>query len=193
CEAIALFTDRARAARPEFVLTDEKASAVNDVCARLDGFALDIGPAASKIKVLTPQAIRSRLAAGLDVIAAAARNLPPRQRTLRATISWSCGQLTEPEQRLFARLSVFRGGASIEALHAVGNPGGDLGVDTLEVLTSLIDNSLVRQTELLDGEPRFGMLETIREYAAELLAAQRDSAPTERRHAKHFLDQIGRA
>ena len=187
CEAIALFSERARAAQARFALTEENARVVADVCARLDGLPLAIELAASRIKVLTPQAIRSRLAAGLDVIAATARNLPPRQRTLRATISWSCGQLTEPEQRLFARLSVFRGGAGLEAVHAVGNPGGDLGVDTLEVLTSLIDNSLVRQTELPDGEPRFGMLETIREYAAELLAAQQDSAPTERRHAEHFL------
>jgi predicted ATPase/class 3 adenylate cyclase len=187
CEAVALFSERARTAQARFALTEENARVVADVCARLDGLPLAIELAASQIKVLTPQAIRSRLAAGLDVIAAAARNLPPRQRTLRATISWSCGQLTEPEQRLFARLSVFRGGASIEALHAVGNPGGDLGIDTLEVLTSLIDNSLVRQTELPDGEPRFGMLETIREYAAELLAAQQYSAPTERCHAEHFL------
>jgi predicted ATPase/class 3 adenylate cyclase len=187
CEAIALFTDRARAARPEFVLTDENASAVNDVCARLDGLPLAIELAASRLKVLTPQAILSRLDAGPDLLTATARNVPQRQRTLRATIKWSCDQLTEPERRLFARLSVFRGGASLDAVEAIGNPGGDLGIHTLEGLTSLIDNSMVRQTELPGGESRYAMLETIREYAGELLVAHQDSASTARQHAEYFL------
>jgi predicted ATPase/class 3 adenylate cyclase len=187
CEAITLFTDRARAARPQFVLTDDNASAVNDVCVRLDGLPLAIELAASRVKVLTPQAILLRLAVGPDLLTATARNVPQRQRTLKAAIGWSAGLLAEPEQRLLARLSVFRGGASLDAMEAIGNPARDLGIDTLDALTSLIDNSLVRQVELPDGEPRFGMLETIREYAAELLAAQQDSAPTERRHAEHFL------
>ena len=186
CEAVALFSERARAAQARFALTEENAAswrrmrpprrlATGDRAGRQPDQGADSAG----------NPVPARRWPGRD----SGRSSQPasRQRTLRATISWSCGQLTEPEQRLFARLSVFRGGASIEALHAVGNPGGDLGVDTLEVLTSLIDNSLVRQTELPDGEPRFGMLETIREYAAELLAAQQDSAPTERRHAEHFL------
>jgi predicted ATPase/class 3 adenylate cyclase len=187
CEAIALFTDRARAARPQFVLTDDNASAVNDVCVRLDGLPLAIELAASRVKVLTPQAILSRLAVGPDLLTAAARNVPQRQRTLKAAIGWSAGLLAEPEQRLLARLSVFRGGASLDAVEAIGNPAGDLGIDTLDALTSLIDNSLVRQVELPDGESRYAMLETIREYAGELLAGWQDSAPTERRHAEHFL------
>jgi tetratricopeptide (TPR) repeat protein len=168
-------------------LTEESAQFVRDVCARLDGLPLAIELAASRIKVLTPQAILSRLATGPDLLTAAARNLPPRQRTLRAAISWSCGLMAEPEQRLFARLSVFRGGASLDAVEAVGEPDSDLGVDTLDGLTSLVDNSLVRQIELPNGEPRFGMLETIREYAGELLAAGDDEGATRRRHAEHFI------
>ena len=186
-EAIALFIERARAASPEFALSESNARAVADICGRLDGLPLAIELAASRIKVLTPQAILSRLRAGPDLLAATARNLPPRQRTLRATISWSHGLLAEPEQRLFARLSVFRGGVSLEALEAVGNPEGDLGVDTLDGLISLIDNSLVGKTETRNGDPRFGMLETIREFAGELLAAEGDEAATRRRHADYFL------
>ncbi|HEX6576862.1 MAG TPA: adenylate/guanylate cyclase domain-containing protein [Jiangellaceae bacterium] len=187
CEAIALFVERARAARPGFGLTDENAGVVADVCIRLDGLPLAIELAASRVKVLTPQAIRSRLAEGPDLLTASARNLPARQRTLRATIGWSCGLLTEPQRRLFSRLSVFRGGAGLDAVEAVGNPLGDPGVDTLDALSSLVDDSLVRQTEMPDGEPRFGMLETIREYAGELLAATEDEAPTRQRHAEHYL------
>jgi predicted ATPase/class 3 adenylate cyclase len=186
-EAIALFTDRVRAVRPEFVVTDENAAAVAGICARLDGLPLAIELAASRMKVLSPQKILSRLAIGPDLLTATARNLPPRQRTLRATINWSYGLLYEPEQRLFARLSVFKGGASFDAAEAVGNPEDDLGVDTLDALTVLVDNSLVRQTETKDAEPRFGMLETIREYAGELLASGDDAAPARRRHADYFL------
>jgi predicted ATPase len=183
-EAVVLFVERARAARPGFGLTDENARAVADVCTRLDGLPLAIELAASRVNVLTPQAIRSRLAGGPDLLTASARNLPARQRTLRATIGWSCGLLTEPQRRLFNRLSVFRSGAGLDAVEAVG---GDLGVDILDALSSLVDNSLVRQTEMPDGEPRFGMLETVREYAGELLAATDDEAPTRRRHAEHYL------
>jgi predicted ATPase/class 3 adenylate cyclase len=187
CEAIALFTERARAARPEFALTAENANVVAEVCTRLDGLPLAIELAASRVNVLTPQAIRSRLAGDSNLLTASARNLPARQRTLRATIGWSCGLLEEPQRRLFSRLSVFRGGAGLDAVEAVGNPLGDLGVDTLDALSALVDNSLVRQSEMPDGEPRFGMLETIREYAGELLAATDDEAPTRRRHAEHYL------
>jgi predicted ATPase len=185
-EAIALFTERARAATPGFVLSDGNARLVAEICARLDRLPLAIELAASRIKVLTLQAILSRLG-GLDLLTATTRNLPPRQRTLRATVTWSYSLLAEPEQRLFARLSVFRGGAGLEAVEEIGNPEGDLGVDTLDGLSSLIDNSLVGQTEMRDGEPRFGMLETIREFAGELLAALGDQAATQRRHADHFL------
>jgi tetratricopeptide (TPR) repeat protein len=187
CEAVALFTERAGAARPGFELTEGNAAAVVAICMRLDGLPLAIELAASRIKVLPPQAIQSRLNSGQDLLASTVRNLPARQRTLRATIGWSHSLLQEPEQRLFARFSVFRGGADLDAAEAVGNPEGDLGVDTLDALTVLVDNSLFRQAETPDAEPRFGMLETVREHAGELLASGGDAEPTRRRHAEHFL------
>jgi predicted ATPase/class 3 adenylate cyclase len=186
-EAVALFVDRARAARPDFEVTRDTAPSVAEICARLDGLPLAIELAASRIKVLSPEALLSRLSHSLDLLTAAASNLPQRQRTLRATIAWSEGLLPEPDRQLFARLSVFAGGAELEAAEAVANPNGDLGIDTLDGLTSLIDKSLVRRIEAAEGELRFRMLETIREYAAERLDEQWDLDPTRRRHAEHFL------
>jgi predicted ATPase/class 3 adenylate cyclase len=186
-EAVALFIDRARAARSEFAVTTENAPAVAEICARLDGLPLAIELAASRVKVLSPDAILSRLRHSLDLLAAGARNIPERQRTLRGAIEWSYGLLDEPERRLFARLSVFVGGADLEAVEAVANPDGDMGADTLDGLASLIDKSLVRQTETEAGEPRFGMLETIREYARDRGDLEWDGDTTRRRHADHFL------
>jgi predicted ATPase len=186
-EAAALFIDRARAARSQFAVTTENAPAVAEICARLDGLPLAIELAASRIKVLPPDAILSRLRQSLDLLAAGARNIPERQRTLRGTIEWSYGLLDKPERRLFARLSVFVGGVDLEAAEAVANPDGDLGADILDGLASLIDRSLVRQSETEAGEPRFGMLETIREYARDRCDLEWDGEATRRRHAYHFL------
>jgi predicted ATPase/class 3 adenylate cyclase len=186
-EAVALFIERARAARLEFAVTNENAPAVAEICARLDGLPLAIELAASRIKVLSPDAILSRLSHGLDLLTAGARNLPERQRTLRAAIEWSYGLLDEPERRLFARLSVFAGGADLETIDAVANPDVDLGVDTLDGLASLVDKSLVRRIETEVGETRFGMLETIREFAAERRELEWDGEAIRRRHAEHFL------
>jgi predicted ATPase/class 3 adenylate cyclase len=186
-EAVALFIERARAATTSFRLTNENASAVAEICARLDGLPLAIELAASRIKVLPPDAILSRLGHRLDLLATTARNLPERQRTLRAAIEWSYGLLDEPERRLFARLSIFAGGFDVEAAEGVANPAGDLGVDTLDALASLLDKSLIRQTQPQAGEPRFGMLETIREYARERCQLEWDGEATRRRHAEHFL------
>jgi len=186
-EAVALFIDRAGAARSDFAVTTENAPAVAEICARLDGLPLAIELAASRIKVLSPDAILSRLRHSLDLLAAGARNIPERQRSLRGAIEWSYGLLDKPERRLFARLSVFVGGADLEAAEAVANPDGDLGADILDGLASLVDKSLVRQTETEAGEPRFGMLETIREYARDRCDLEWDGDATRRRHADHFL------
>ena len=186
-EAVALFIERARAARSAFEVTSENAPAVAEICARLDGLPLAIELAASRLKVLPPDAILSRLRTSLDLLAAGARNIPERQRTLRATIEWSYGLLDNSERRLFSRLSVFAGGGDLEAVEAVGNPNGDLGIDTLDGLGSLVDKSLIRQAETDGGEPRFGMLETIREHAGERLDREWDGQATRRRHAKHFF------
>ena len=186
-EAVALFIDRARGVRHDFSVTNENAPAVAEICVRLDGLPLAIELAASRVKLLPPQAILSRLGQRLPLLVGGADNLPERQRTLRGAIAWSHELLEEPERALFTWLSVFSGGATIESAEAVCNPEGDLGIDTFEGLGSLVDKSLLRQTEMPDGEPRFGMLETIREYARERLRERRDAEETARRHAEHFL------
>ena len=192
-EAVALFVDRARATRPDFDLTEDNAAAVAEICARLDGLPLAIELAASRVGVLPPEALRSRLRHGLDLPAARAANVPPRQRTLRATIAWSEGLLAEPARRLFARLSPFAGGADLEAVTAVANPEAELGMDTLDGVTTLVDHSLVRRAASENGEPRFGMLETIREYAAERLEAAGEAGAIRRRHADHFFAVVATA
>jgi tetratricopeptide (TPR) repeat protein len=137
------------------------------------------------VRVLPPLQILARLERSLSLLAGE-RGRPERQRTLRGAISWSYDLLEEPERKLFARMSVFSGGSNLDAIDAVGNPEGDLGVDAVDCVTSLVDKSLVRQTETPDGDVRFGMLETIRAYAAERLAAEFDEERTELRHAQHF-------
>jgi predicted ATPase/class 3 adenylate cyclase len=184
-EAVALFVDRARRVSPDFELTDQNVATVAEICARLDGLPLAIELAASRIKVLPPEAILARLSRSSDLLTTEARNLPTRQRTLRAAMDWSYGLLDEPDRRLFARLSVFVGGADLEAVEAVVD--GDHDLDVLQGLGSLIDHSLVRRIETNAGGPRFDMLRTIREYARERCELEWDEEATRRRHAEHFL------
>ena len=141
-EAIALFVERARAVAPGFSITDDNARAVTEICRRLDGLPLAIELAAARVKVLDPLAINDRLERRLPVLANAARDVPDRQRTLRSTIDWSYELLEPAERRLIARLSVFAGGWTLEAAQEVANRDGDLGIDTLDGLSSLIDESL---------------------------------------------------
>jgi predicted ATPase len=166
-----LFNARARATRPDFVPTP----AVAELCARLDNLPLALELAAARVRVLSPEQLLERLAQRLDLLKAG-RGVDPRQQTLRATIEWSHELLDADEQRLFARLAVFRGGCTLEAAEAIC----EADVDTLE---SLVDKSLVRVRE---GD-RFWMLETIREYAEERLAASDEADELRRRHAEHFL------
>jgi predicted ATPase/class 3 adenylate cyclase len=183
-EAMALFADRARAAQPSFEITQENADAIADVCARLDGLPLAIELAAAQLRVLSPAELLARLEHRLPLRTGAA-NVPERQRTLQAAIEWSHQLLDEPVRRLFAEMAVFAGGASFAAVEAVSNPDGDLGVDTLEALGSLVDHSLVRRDERPEGS-RFLMLETIREYATDRLREGSDLEDVERRHAEFF-------
>jgi predicted ATPase/class 3 adenylate cyclase len=185
-EAVRLFTERAVAVRPGFRLTEENASAVAEITARLDGLPLAIELAATRTKVLTPQAMLPRLQQRLSILTAGARTLPERQRTLRDAIAWSHDLLDAAERRLFARLSVFAGGWTLESAEVVCDPAG-LGLDALEGLTSLVDKSLVRGSEPAEGHPRFSMLETIREFGQEQLRAGGDLDLVLRRHGEHFL------
>ena len=185
-EAVALFAARAASARPDFAVTAENAAAVARIAARLDGLPLAIELAASRVRLLSAEAILSRLSSRLSFLTGGARDLPARQQTLRDTIAWSYGLLEEPVRRLFRRLGVFVGGFSLPEVDAVCRPAAELGVETLEGLAVLVEHSLVRQGESA-GEPRFWMLETIRELARELLASNGDLKTIEERHAAAFL------
>ncbi len=188
--SVALFIERAMGVKPGFRVDASNAPAIAEICARLDGLPLAIELAAARVRVLTPQAIMARLDDRLGLLAGGSRNLPERQQTLRGAIDWS-HHLLEPRDRVvFARFSAFSGGAPEEAFDAVvlADWPPDVGPapDALEALSSLLDNSLVRQ-EMRGSEPRFRMLETIREYAAERLAEAEPEPATRLRHANHYL------
>ena len=185
-DAVALFLERARATKPDFVLSEENAAVVVEICRRLDGLPLAIKLAAARVKLLPPRAMLKRLNRRLEVLVGGTRDAPGRHKTLRETLQWSHELLSEPEQRLFRRLGVFVGGCSLEAARAVCNTSEEQEGELLEVLEALIDKSLLRGEEGAGGEPRFTMLETIREYAAERLAASGEEGPVRARHASFF-------
>jgi len=191
-EAVALFVQRGAAVAPGFALTETNAAAVAEVCARLDGLPLAIELAASRVKFISPADMLRRLDHRLAVLTGGAQDLPARQRGLRETIRWSYDLLEPPEQRAFARLSVFLGGWTLEAAEAVVDPDGELGVDTLAALGTLVGNSLVR-IDPGHGEVRFDMLETIREFATEALAGSGDHEALRRRHLAYFRALAERA
>jgi predicted ATPase len=185
--AVALFLQRAVAAKPDFELNRENAFAVTEICARLDGLPLAIELAAARVKVLSPSSMRTRLASRLQLLTGGARDLPQRQQTLRAAIDWSYDLLSPAEQKLFRRLSVFGGGCTLEGVEAVCDTKGDLDLDLLDGMASMVDKSLLQQVEQAKGESRFVMLETIREYALEKLEASGEEALTKRAHAAYCL------
>jgi predicted ATPase len=245
--AVALFIQRAVAVKPDFAVTNENAPAVAEICSRLDGLPLAIELAASRIKLLPPQALLGQLGNRLQFLTGGARDLPARQQTLRNTIAWSYDLLSPDEQKLFRRLAVFAGGFTLEAAEEIaecglriadwGRPGTDsLGAsepepdsepdgsrskayagsgggssqsaidnpqsahpsasrrvpgipqsDVLEGLAALVDHSLLRQEEQVDGEPRFLMLETIREFGLERLETGGETGTLRRTHAEFFL------
>ncbi len=189
--AVALFVDRARSARPEFALTPQNARAVAEICQRLDGLPLALELAAARIKVLPPQGILGRLQRRLELLTSGPIDLPARQRTLSGAIGWSYDLLSPGEQSLFRHLAVFAGGCSIEAADAVCNAARPHHI--LDGLAPLVDKSLLRQEIRPDSEPRFAMLETIREYAQERLAASGESDVAQRRHAGYFMALAERA
>ena len=186
-EAVALFIDRAQAVKGDFAVTSTNAPAIAEMCVRLDGLPLAIELAASRAKLLSPQALLARLEQRFDLLTGGRRDMPARQQTLRATIDWSYGLLGREEQTLLMRLAVFIGGCTLEAVEAVCG-----GTGLLTHLATLIDSSLLRQEEQPDGEPRFTMLESIRAYSLELLEASGEDEDVRRRHAEHFLAVAGR-
>ena len=185
--AVALFVQRAVAAKPDFELSGENARAVTEICARLDGLPLAIELAAARVKVLSPSSMLTRLASRLQLLTGGARDLPTRQQTLRGAIDWSYDLLNAAEQKLFRRLSVFVGGCNLEGVEAVCDTKSDLDLDLLDGMASMVDKSLAQQAEQANGESRFVMLETIREYALEKLEASGEEALTKRAHAAYCL------
>ena len=191
-EAVRLFIARASAVRPGFQVTNENAPAVAAITARLHGMPLPIELAAARVKLLSPDAILGRLEHQLGVLAAGSRDLPERQQTLRGAIAWSYELLDGGTCRLLDRLSVFRGTFDLDAAEAVCGPATELGLEVFDGLESLADQSLVRSVEV-NGEPRFTILETIREFAAEMLDARGERPEIERRHASWYLELARRA
>ncbi len=185
--AIRLFVARAQAAHSAFVMTGENATAIAAICQQLDGLPLAIELAAGRSKLFTPQALLSRLRNRLKLLVGGAQDLPLRQQTLRGTIAWSYDLLGQDEKTLFRRLAVFVGGCTLEAAEAVCIAQGDLLIDVLEAVAALVDKSLLRQETQADGQPRLLMLETIREYALERLAASGEAEAVRRQHAIFFL------
>ncbi len=213
CEAVRLFTERARAVMPDFAVTSANAPAITEICTRLDGFPLAIELAAARTKFLAPQALLARLDSRLHLLTSGARDLPARQQTLRNTIAWSYSLLHAAEQTLFRRLAVFVGGCDVEAVAAVcfgsGDPVPDVAsapwsrsaearpADAFEGLIALVDKSLLRQhpegSGDVNGEPRFSMFETIREYALEQLEASGEARMLRWQHAHYYLTFAERA
>jgi predicted ATPase/class 3 adenylate cyclase len=183
-EAVALFTERAVAVKPGFTVTNQNAPAVAGICYRLDGLPLAIELAAAHARVLPPQRMLEELSHRLTFLVDGARDLPARQKTLRGAIDWSHTLLTGDEQRLFRRLGVFVGGCAPEAIETVCNVESVSHV--LDTAESLVGKSLLKETEA-DGEPRFAMLETIREYAGEKLVAAGEEQRVRERHRDTFL------
>ena len=186
-EALALFLSRAQTVKPEFQLSNANARSVAEICRHLDGLPLAIELAAARLKLLPPQALLARLGQRLAVLTSGARDAPARQQTLRNTIAWSYHLLNGEEQRLFRRLSVFVGGCTLQALEAIGAAlDGEAG-RVFEGVASLLDQSLLQQTEQDGEEPRLVMLETIREFGLEVLEASGEMKTTQHAHAGYYL------
>ncbi len=192
-EAIQLFIQRAQAVNPAFQITSTSASVVAELCVRLDGLPLAIELAAARSKILSPEALLQRLSNRFALLTGGPRDAPARQQTLKRTMDWSYSLLDAYEQMLFARLGVFVGGCTIEAVEAVGQTTNERPTDMLNALQSLVDKSMLRQAEGPHREPRFEMLETIREYALEHLAMRRESDQIQQQHAYYFLTLVERA
>jgi predicted ATPase/class 3 adenylate cyclase len=186
-EAVRLFVERTRAARPDFRFGDENAVAVVDIVRRLDGLPLAIELAASRLRALSVEALRDRLDRRLTMLTGGARDMPDRQQTLRGTIDWSYELLERADRDLFERFGVFASAACLVEAEPVCGPADELGEEVLDGLVSLTENSLVRPVPGAIDEPRFAMLATIRDYAADRLATRSEAEVVRQRHAEAYL------
>jgi predicted ATPase/class 3 adenylate cyclase/Tfp pilus assembly protein PilF len=187
-DAVRLFIERATDVKADFQMTNDNAPTVAEICVRLDGLPLAIELAAARIKMLPPRALLTRLSQALKVLVGGAKDLPERQQTLHATIEWSYDLLSEGEKQIFRRMAPFSGGRILEAVEQVCNANGDLKVDVLDGITSLLDKSLMYTVDGAEGgEPRYIMLETIHEYAREKLQGSGEGEYIRRQHALYFM------
>jgi predicted ATPase/DNA-binding NarL/FixJ family response regulator len=184
--AVALFAQRAVEVDPAFVLSTANIMAVSAICIDLEGMPLALELAAAKLRLFSPPALLARLKQRLSLLTDGPHDVPERQRTLRNEIAWSYDLLAFAEQALFRRLAIFAGGFTLEAAQSVGDAEGDLGIDVLDGVTALLDHSLLKRLDQRDDEPRFGMLETIREYGLEQLAVNGETIAFQRWHAFYF-------
>ena len=191
--AVDLFVQRAQAAEPAFRLTAENRMAVAGICAGLDGLPLAIELAAARVRLLEPSMILSRLGERFDLLRGGPRDMPERQQTLRRTFDWSYDLLSERERRLFRHLCVFVGGCSLEAIRQVCYEESEPEAVVLDELEALVDNSLLRHVDSMDENPRFEMLDTIREYGRRILEDGGELAQLQRSHARYFLGLAERA
>ena len=189
--SVALFVARAQSVQPRFALSRANARTLADICRRLDGLPLAIELAAARVKVLSPEVILTRLSRRLPLLATRAADRPGRHQALRAAIAWSENLLEPDERTVFRRLAVFSGGFRLDAAQAVA--ATDISDDALGVITGLVNKSLLRQEPARTGEPRFGMLETVREYAWEQLTTLGDADATRDRHLAYFVGLAERA
>jgi len=185
-DAVRLFVERAQGVQPDFQLSKDNAPAIAAICQRLDGLPLALELAAARVRVLTPDALVQHLEQPLRALTGGARDLPWRQRTLRATIAWSHDLLSPAEQVLFRRLAVFADGFTLDAAEAIVGEQGLDGLDLIDGIESLLSKSLLYQ-QTIGRHSRFGMLETIREFAREKIVESTDERATRQAHARYFL------
>lgn len=192
CAAVELFIQRAQLVRSDFTVTADNSRAVAEICVQLDGLPLALELAAARIRVLSAQTLLKRLEAKLKLLTAGPRDLPSRQQTLRNTIAWSYDLLNSMEKRLFSYMGVFAGGCTFEAAEKICSIGQTGGVEIVDILQSLVDKSLIRRVEE-EGETRFAMLYTIREFALERLEQSEDIREVEGLHADYFATLASKA
>jgi predicted ATPase/DNA-binding CsgD family transcriptional regulator len=185
--ACALFVQRAQAITPNFQVTETTAHTIAEICIRLDGLPLAIELAATRTRLLSPQALLARLEHPLEVLTGGARNAPARQQSLRATIAWSYHLLEPQEQRLFRWLAVFFGGCTLQAAEAIAQMAGLAASTALDGVSILLENYLLRQIEQPDGDSHLLMLATIREFGLECLTSTGESEPARTAHAEYYL------
>jgi predicted ATPase/class 3 adenylate cyclase/Tfp pilus assembly protein PilF len=190
--AVALFDERAKAVKSDFVINQQNAKAVAEICARLDGLPLAIELAAARVKLLSPTAMLARLVGAdghlsLQMLTGGAHDLPERQQTIRGAIAWSYDLLNGDLKKLFCRLSVFAGGCTFSTAEVVCPQIGELKIEVLDGIAALVDNNLLWQEEEIAGEPRISMLQTIREYGLEQLRKSKADVETHTAHAKYFV------